>query len=282
MIKILVDSACDLEQSDAQALGVSLLPLQIRFGEEEFLDGVTLSHRAFFEKLVETNTLPQTSQINEYRFEEAFSELTEDGSEVVAITLSSKLSGTHASAVKAAKKFGGKVHVVDSLNACIGERVLLEYAVRLVKEGRLGAAEIAAELDEKKGKIQLLAVLDTLQYLRKGGRISSVTAIAGEMLSIKPVISVVRGEVKLVGKAMGSKKGNNLLTKLVSDCGGIDFTMPYVLGYSGLSDEFLQKYIRDSEALWKDHTDHVPYYLIGSTIGTHVGPGAIAVAFFAK
>ena len=282
MIKILVDSACDLEQSDAEALGVSLLPLQIRFGEEEFLDGVTLSHRAFFEKLVETNTLPQTSQINEYRFEEAFSELTEDGSEVVAITLSSKLSGTHASAVKAAKKFGGKVHVVDSLNACIGERVLLEYAVRLVKEGRLGAAEIAAELDEKKGKIQLLAVLDTLQYLRKGGRISSVTAIAGEMLSIKPVISVVRGEVKLVGKAMGSKKGNNLLAKLVSDCGGIDFTMPYVLGYSGLSDEFLQKYIRDSEALWKDHTDHVPYYLIGSTIGTHVGPGAIAVAFFAK
>ena len=282
MIKILVDSACDLEQSDAEALGVSLLPLQIRFGEEEFLDGVTLSHRAFFEKLIETNTLPQTSQINEYRFEEAFSELTEDGSEVVAITLSSKLSGTHASAVKAAKKFGGKVHVVDSLNACIGERVLLEYVVRLVKEGRLGAAEIAAELDEKKGKIQLLAVLDTLQYLRKGGRISSVTAIAGEMLSIKPVISVVRGEVKLVGKAMGSKKGNNLLTKLVSDCGGIDFTMPYVLGYSGLSDEFLQKYIRDSEALWKEHTDHVPYYLIGSTIGTHVGPGAIAVAFFAK
>ena len=282
MIKILVDSACDLEQSDAQALGVSLLPLQIRFGEEEFLDGVTLSHRAFFEKLIETNTLPQTSQINEYRFEEAFSELTEDGSEVVAITLSSKLSGTHASAVKAAKKFGGKVYVVDSLNACIGERILLEYAVRLVKEGRLGAAEIAAELDEKKGKIQLLAVLDTLQYLRKGGRISSVTAITGEMLSIKPVISVVRGEVKLVGKAMGSKKGNNLLTKLVSDCGGIDFTMPYVLGYSGLSDEFLQKYIRDSEALWKEHTDHVPYYLIGSTIGTHVGPGAIAVAFFAK
>ena len=282
MIKILVDSACDLEQSDAEALGVSLLPLQIRFGEEEFLDGVTLSHRAFFEKLIETNTLPQTSQINEYRFEEAFSELTEDGSEVVAITLSSKLSGTHASAVKAAKKFGGKVYVVDSLNACIGERILLEYAVRLVKEGRLGAAEIAAELDEKKGKIQLLAVLDTLQYLRKGGRISSVTAIAGEMLSIKPVISVVRGEVKLVGKAMGSKKGNNLLTKLVSDCGGIDFTMPYVLGYSGLSDEFLQKYIRDSEALWKEHTDHVPYYLIGSTIGTHVGPGAIAVAFFAK
>lgn len=282
MIKILVDSASDLEQQDASELGVTVLPLQIRFGSEEYLDGVSLTHREFFEKLIETDELPQTSQINEYRFDEVFASLTADGSEVIAITLSSKLSGTHASAVKAAKKYTGKVIVVDSLNACIGERILLEYAVRLVGEGKLTAAQIAAELDEKKGKIQLLAVLDTLKYLRKGGRISSVTAIAGEMLSIKPVISVVRGEVKLVGKAMGSKKGNNLLTQLVRDCGGIDFTMPYVLGYSGLSDAFLQKYIRDSESLWKGYTDHVPYHMIGSTIGTHVGPGAIAVAFFAK
>ena len=282
MIKILVDSASDLEQQDASELGVTVLPLQIRFGSKEYLDGVSLTHREFFEKLIETDELPQTSQINEYRFDEVFASLTADGSEVIAITLSSKLSGTHASAVKAAKKYAGKVIVVDSLNACIGERILLEYAVRLVGEGKLTAAQIAAELDEKKGKIQLLAVLDTLKYLRKGGRISSVTAIAGEMLSIKPVISVVRGEVKLVGKAMGSKKGNNLLTQLVRDCGGIDFTMPYVLGYSGLSDAFLQKYIRDSESLWKGYTDHVPYHMIGSTIGTHVGPGAIAVAFFAK
>lgn len=282
MIKILVDSASDLEQQDASELGVTVLPLQIRFGSEEYLDGVSLTHREFFEKLIETDELPQTSQINEYRFDEVFASLTADGSEVIAITLSSKLSGTHASAVKAAKKYAGKVIVVDSLNACIGERILLEYAVRLVGEGKLTAAQIAAELEEKKGKIQLLAVLDTLKYLRKGGRISSVTAIAGEMLSIKPVISVVRGEVKLVGKAMGSKKGNNLLTQLVRDCGGIDFTMPYVLGYSGLSDAFLQKYIRDSELLWKGYTDHVPYHMIGSTIGTHVGPGAIAVAFFAK
>ena len=282
MIKILVDSASDLEQRDASELGVTVLPLQIRFGSEEYLDGVSLTHREFFEKLIETDELPQTSQINEYPFDEVFASLTADGSEVIAITLSSKLSGTHASAVKAAKKYAGKVIVVDSLNACIGERILLEYAVRLVGEGKLTAAQIAAELDEKKGKIQLLAVLDTLKYLRKGVRISSVTAIAGEMLSIKPVISVVRGEVKLVGKAMGSKKGNNLLTQLVRDCGGIDFTMPYVLGYSGLSDAFLQKYIRDSELLWKGYTDHVPYHMIGSTIGTHVGPGAIAVAFFAK
>ncbi len=281
MVKLVVDSACDLEEAEAKERGITLLPLLIRFGDEEFEDGVTLSHRQFFEKLVETAELPKTSQINEYRFEEAFSSLTADGSDVVCVTISSKLSGTHSSAVKAAKKFGNKVFVVDSLNACLGERILVEYADRLIKEG-LPAAEIAAKLEESKERIHLLAVLDTLKYLRKGGRISSVTAIAGEMLSIKPVITVVKGEVKLLGKAMGSKKGNNLLNRLVDECGGIDFTMPYTLGYSGLSDEFLMKYMRDSEHLYKDHTDHVPYYLIGSAIGTHVGPGAIAVAFFSK
>lgn len=282
MIKLMADSACDLEQAEADALGIALMPLSIRFGSEEYWDGVTLSHREFFEKLIETDEIPQTSQISDYRFEEAFASLTADGSEVIAVTLSSKLSGTHACAVRAAKKFPGKVYVVDSMNACLGERILVDYALRLIREGNLSAPEIAAELDEKKNKIQLLAVLDTLKFLRKGGRISTVTAFAGEMLSIKPVISVVKGEPKLIGKAMGSKKGNNLLNRLVDECGGVDFTMPYVLGYSGLSEDFLMKYLHDSEHLWKEHTDHVPYYLIGSTIGTHVGPNAIAVAFFAK
>ena len=282
MIKLMADSACDLEQTEADALGIALMPLSIRFGREEYWDGVTLSHREFFEKLIETDEIPQTSQISDYRFEEAFASLTADGSEVIAVTLSSKLSGTHACAVRAAKKFPGKVYVVDSMNACLGERILVDYALRLIREGQLSAPEIAAKLDEKKKKIQLLAVLDTLKFLRKGGRISTVTAFAGEMLSIKPVISVVKGEPKLIGKAMGSKKGNNLLNRLVDECGGVDFTMPYVLGFSGLSEDFLMKYLHDSEHLWKDHTDHVPYYLIGSTIGTHVGPNAIAVAFFAK
>ena len=282
MIKLMADSACDLEQTEADALGIALMPLSIRFGREEYWDGVTLSHREFFEKLIETDEIPQTSQIGDYRFEEAFASLTADGSEVIAVTLSSKLSGTHACAVRAAKKFPGKVYVVDSMNACLGERILVDYALRLIREGNLSAPEIAAELDEKKNKIQLLAVLDTLKFLRKGGRISTVTAFAGEMLSIKPVISVVKGEPKLIGKAMGSKKGNNFLNRLVDECGGVDFTMPYVLGYSGLSEDFLMKYLHDSEHLWKDHTDHVPYYMIGSTIGTHVGPNAIAVAFFAK
>lgn len=282
MIKVLIDSASDIELKEAEELGISLIPMQVRFGDEEYEDGINLTHREFFEKLIESAELPKTSQINEFRWEERFKQLSADGSEVIVITISSKLSGTYACAVKAAEKFAGRVFVVDSIQACIGERILLQYALRLIAQGNLTAAEIAAELDEKKNKIQLLAVLDTLQYLRKGGRISSVAAIAGEMLSIKPVISVADGEVKLVGKAMGSKKSNNLLNQLVAKCGGIDFDMPYVLGYSGLSDAYLQKYLKDSENLWKGETDFVPSYMIGSTIGTHVGPNAIAVAFFAK
>ena len=281
MIKIIVDSASDVEQDEADELGISLIPMKVRFGDEEYSDGINLTHKEFFEKLIESAELPQTSQINEYSWEERFKELTADGSEVIAITISSRLSGTYSSAVKAAKKFGGKIYVIDSMEACIGERILLQYAIRLVKEGR-SATEIFKEINKKKSKIQLLAVLDTLKYLRKGGRISSVAAIAGEMLSIKPVVSVVKGEVKLVGKAIGSKKSNNLLNQLVEKCGGIDFDMPYVLGFSGLSDDYLQKYLNDSERLWKGKAEFIPFYMIGSTIGTHVGPNAIAVAFFAK
>lgn len=280
MIKILVDSASDINLEEAKKMGVEMIPMQVRFGEEEFLDGVNLTQRQFFERLIESSDLPKTSQIN--RFEEKFEEMTKNGDQVLAILISSKLSGTYNSAKQAAKSFDGKVVVVDSLNACIGQRILCQYALRLVKEAKLNINEIASLLDEKKKEIQLLAVVDTLKYLRKGGRISSVVAFTGEMLSIKPVISVVKGEVKMVGKAMGSKKGNNLLMQLVQKCGGIDFDMPFALAYSGLSDQFLQKYLQDSESLWKGKTETLPTYLIGSTIGTHVGPGAIAVAFFAN
>lgn len=281
MIKLIVDSASDIDINEANKMGVSLISMQVRFGETEYLDGVNLFHKEFFEKLIESDELPQTSQINEFRWAEAFEALTKDGSEVIAVTISSKLSGTFSCAVKAAEKFNGKVRVVDSLNACIGERILFELAIRLINDG-LTAEQVEAELNDKKHKIQLLAVLDTLQYLRKGGRISSVAAFAGELMSIKPVISIIDGEVKLVGKALGSKKGNNLLMQLVDKCGGIDFKMPYALAYSGLNDEYLQKYLRDSSALWQGKTDNVPAYMIGSTIGTHAGPGAIAVSFFAR
>ena len=175
----------------------------------------------------------------------------------------------------------GHVYVVDSENACLGQGLLVRYAAMLRERG-LTAAEIAAELDRKKKDIRLIALLDTLEYLKKGGRISSAAALVGGMLSIKPVISVEGGEVKLLGKARGSRNGNNLLTQLIGKTGGINFSMPFCLGYSGLSDRMLQKYISDSSEIYVGHCDaqDIPICTIGSTIGTHVGPGAIGAAFF--
>lgn len=280
MVKLLVDSASDIDKKEADSLGIALIPMLIRFGEDEYRDGVDISHVQFFERLIESDELPQTSQINESRFDEYFAELTKNGDDVVAIVLSSKLSGTYDSACRAAEKYNGKVHVVDSLNASAGERLLCMRALRLIKDGK-SAVEIAKQLDADKHKIRFLALLGTLEYLKKGGRISSAVAFAGELFSIKPVVSVTDGEVKLVGKAMGSKRGSNLLTQFI-DKYGVDFDMPYVLVYSGLTDELLSKYIKDSEHLWVGKTNELPKYMIGSTIGTHIGPGGIGVAFFTK
>ncbi len=180
-VKILVDSASDVDLEEAKKLGVELIPMKITFEDGDYSDGVDLSHEKFFEKLIESAELPRTSLINEYRFTEAFKELTADGSEVVAIMLSSKLSGTYKNAMKAAEAFKGKVWVVDSLNASAGERLLVECALRLREAGK-SAEEIASELNSQKHRILILAVLDTLLYLKKGGRISALTAFAGTML----------------------------------------------------------------------------------------------------
>lgn len=278
-VRIVVDSACDLTKMQAEELGLDYISLKTIFGEEEYLDGTTLSHEEFYEKLIECGTIPSTSQIPPYEFERKFREIKEAGDIAVVITLSSLLSGTYQSAVIALEGYEDCIYLVDSLNVSIGEQNLVKYAVRLRDQG-MNAPEIAEELNKVKHNICVLAVFDTLEYLKQGGRISKSAAWAGTMLSIKPVISVVKGEVIVLGKARGSKNGNNLLMENVRVSGGIDFSMPYCLGYSGLDDTLLQKYIRDSAALWERKTDKLPISTIGSTIGTHAGPGAIAVSFF--
>jgi DegV family protein with EDD domain len=280
-VKIVVDSASDITTEEGKKLGIEVVPIEIRFKEEEFLDGENLSHKVFYEKLIESDELPKTSQINPFRFEEIFDKITQKGDDVVCITLSSKLSGTYSNAKKIIDKYDGRVYVVDSLNACAGERILCQYAIKLASLGK-SAKDIYDELERVKSKINVIAVVDTLKYLKKGGRISPLVAFAGEMFSIKPVIGVVKGEVKLLGKAMGSKKSNNMLNTMVAEKGGIDFDMPFAVIYSGLDKSMLNKYVEDSAHLWKDYTEKVPEYMIGCTIGTHVGPGAVGVAFFQK
>lgn len=280
-VRLIIDSASDISKKEAEALGIIMLPMTITFDGTDYFDGVDLLPRRFYEMLIESDALPKTGQISPFRFKEAFEKHTQNDEELIVVTISSKLSGTYESAVQAAESFGGRVYVIDSLNACVGERLLAEYALRLICGGKT-AEYIAAELNRVKRRINLIAVLDTLEYLKKGGRISGAAAIAGQLLSIKPVVGIVDGEVKALGKAMGSKKGNNLLNKLVEEKKGIDFEMPYATVWTGLEKTTLEKYIRDSARLWKEHVEEIPSYIVGATIGTHIGPGAVGVAFFEK
>lgn len=274
--QIIVDSTSDLlPQYKAR---VHTVPMTVHFGTEEFLDGVTIDHKTFYEKLVESDTLPTTSQASPSDFMSVFEKVAAAGSSAVVITLSSKLSGTYQSAMIAVENYEN-IYVVDSGSVTIGGGILVEFALRLSEEGR-SAKEIAERLEDAKRKIVVVALLDTLEYLQKGGRVSKTVAFAGSILNIKPVISVVDGEIRLIGKARGSKTGNNLLVQEIEKAGGIDFTRPVLLGYTGLSDTLLRKYIEDSRYLWDQNLEQVPYTVVGSVVGTHAGPGAIAVAFF--
>lgn len=280
-IKFIIDSASDILQSEAKELGVVVLPLTVRFGEQEYADGVNLSHREFYEKLIESDKLPTTAQIAPAIFSSVYAEMIAQGDTVVVITMSGKLSGTYQSALIAAQEYEDRVFVVDSENVCIGERILLALGMSLKEKG-LSAKEIARQLNEEKHCVRTLALLDTLEYLKKGGRISPTVAFAGSLLSIKPVVAVIHGEVELVGKARGSKHGDNLLRTLIKKSGGIDFSKPYSVAYSGLSDALIKKYIADSSDLWPDKPEEIKITTVGCAIGTHVGPGAIAVSFFEK
>lgn len=278
-VRIIVDSAADL--ADGVAENLTVLPMTLRFGETEYIDGVNITNKEFYEKLIESDELPTTSQIMPMAFAQAYKQAISAGEDVVVITISSKLSGTYQSACIAKEEVGGSVYVVDSLSAAIGEGILAEYAVVLMQQGK-SAEEIAKALEEKRQDIRVIAMLNTLEYLKKGGRISKTVAFAGELLSIKPVVSIVDGAVNLMGKARGSKQANNLLVKEIEAAGGVDFSMPLLLGFTGIEDSLLKKYVEDSALLWEGQADKLRTAAIGSVIGTHVGPGAVAVAFFKK
>ena len=278
-VKFIIDSAADVIPSECEALGVTHRPLKVLFGEAEYADSVNLSHAEFYEMLTTNPNHPTTSQVTPAEFEEAYAALTANGDEVVVLTISSRLSGTYQSAVIAAEDYEGKVFVVDTLNATVGERVLLKHGLELARQG-LSAAAIAAALDEAKGRVRVVATLDTLEYLKKGGRISATTAVVGGLLNIKPAIAVVDGAVESVGKARGSKAASALLRQLIEKAGGIDTAMPASLAYSGASDENLKKFAQENADLWEGC--QIGTATVGCVIGTHVGPGAVAIAFFAK
>ena len=276
-VKLLTDSATDISAEEAEELGITMFPMTITFGEEEYLDGVNLFPQDFYNKLASNKELPKTSQVNEYTFEGAFERLTANGDEVVAITISSRLSGTYNGACNAAEKFNGKVYVIDSLSATVGERHLCTCALELIKAGK-SAKEIAMALEEAKKKLKVFAMIDTLKYLKLGGRLSGAEAVLGTLLSIKPVVEIIDGEVKNIGKVMGFNKAIGFLNDKIKEL-GVDYDMPHAYIFSGNDETNIKKYMSASSHLFEEGT---PAYCLGGTIGTHIGPGAVGVAFFAK
>lgn len=284
--QIITDSASDMPQETAARMQVTVMPIHTRFGEEEYLDGVTMRPHEFFERLVKKKELPRTSQITPYEFGMAFEKALAAGDGVLCITMSSGVSGTFQSACAAAEEYGDRVIVIDSRQFCISLYALVEYACRC-RDAGWTLEETAAAVEKAKKRVHVISIFATLEYLRLGGRISAAAAMAGNLLSIKPIITITDGVVDVIGKARGLKKANAMVTDFIRREGGIDYSMPHLLGFTGFSDENLRKNIADNPGLYGaadlrqafDLTDNtiVP---VGATVGTYAGPDAIALAFF--
>lgn len=276
-VRIVVDSTADLSKTCKDR--VTVVPLTVHFGETEYLDGIDITPEQFYKKLVSSTELPSTSQATPYVFSEVFEEAVEAGDTVVALVVSSGLSGTYQSARIAAQEYPGKVFVVDTLQIAISLGIMVQYALELADRG-MDARQIAEELTRVRSKVHLLAVVDTLEYLHKGGRVSKAVAIAGGLLSIKPLIGLNgEGKIEMIGKARGNKQANTMMNKNVMEL-DIDLSMPVMLGYTGTEDTLLQKYIQESSPFLENC--RYDRNIVSAVVGTHAGPNAVAIAFFSR
>ena len=274
-VRMIVDSTADLAAGLREKL--MIVPLSVRFGDREYTQGVDLTNEQFYDMLSQSKELPTTSQPTPAAFEDKYREVVEAGDCAVVVTVSGRLSGTFQSAIIAAEDYEGRIFVVDSRSVAIGTGLLVQEGLKLIDQG-LSAEEVFNQLIALRDKVQVYALLDTLEYLKKGGRISSAVALAGGLLSIKPIICVKDGRVEMAGKARGTKQGSASLLSAM-DTLGADEGKPMLLGYTGQSREALDKFIQDNVARFGEN---VPSAIVGSVVGVHAGPGAIALAFFSR
>ena len=278
-VRIILDSTANFSKDLKEKF--TIVPLTVNFGEESYADGVEIDNDTFYRKLVTSDVMPTTSQPTPAAFAQVFENIVNEGDEAVVITISSKLSGTYQSATIAAEDFGGKVFVVDGYTVAIGTGALGEYALKLAESGK-SAAEIAQTLEKEKENIRVYAVVDTLEYLKKGGRVSATAAFAGGLLNFKPVIAIADGVVKSITKGRGNKQANSLMNAEIEKNGAIDFSRPFVIGYTGEDDTLMQAYIADYADMWGGDASAIKTAQLGSVVGTHAGPGAVAVGYFVK
>ena len=277
MIRFLLDTSSDFTVEEVKAKGMDLVPLHITLGEADYKDAYDLTKDAFYELLTTGEEFPKTSQPTPQDFVDAFEEAKEKGDELICILLSSRLSGTFQSATLAKSIVEyDNIHLVDSLGATHMIRIMAEYGQELADAGK-SAKEIVEALEEMKSKIKVLAVVDTLEYLCKGGRVSKTTAAIGEAAKVKPMITVANGEVAVIGKSLGKNKAIGNLLKALGEC-EVDERFPiYAVSTLGTENcEVFEKRLTDAGYSFKERLQ------IGATIGTHVGPGVFGMIFVTK
>ncbi len=278
MVRIITDSGCDLPKSVTDALGIHVVPLQITFEDGSIArDGIDLDGDTFYSKMQTCKKLPTTSQPSPDAFINVLSEAQEAGDEVVAILVSAQLSGTFQCAKLAASLISYEaISFVDSENLCLALGLLVELAARLRDAGKT-ALEITAALEKAKKHLHIFAVVDSLEYLRKGGRLPASAAIAGTLFGIKPIITITDGKVSLCGKARGLPGAYLTLFKKIDEVGGLCQSEPCYMGYTLTPHEVepIQRYFTQKLKLPAPRLARV-----GCVIGTHTGPGAFGLAFF--
>ena len=278
MIRILTDSASDILPAEAEQLGVTVIPLNVTLEDGTVLrDGIDKTPSEYYALLKECHKLPTTSQPSPELFERFYQDAAAAGDEVLGIFLSHELSGTWQCARLAADLVNvDNVLFVDSANVCLGEGLLVRLAVQLRAAGRT-LVQIATDLEHAKEHLHLVAAIDDLKYLRKGGRLPAAVAVAGGMLGIKPLITIKEGKVAMAGKARGLPGAYVALFKKIEELGGVNPRFPSLAGYTISTREVnpIQTYLVDNLGLSEPLVRQ-----IGCVIGTHAGPGAFGLAFF--
>lgn len=275
-VRIVTDSTADISREQADTLGIVVVPLTVFFGDEAYLDGVELDNAGFYRKLAASKDLPRTSQPSPASFQEAYTRLIEEGADgILSVHLSSKLSGTYQSARTARDTLPENtrkvpIEVIDSLSISVGMSHAIMRAAMEARDG-LKLEEIKAHLLDELARTRILAVLDTLEYVKRGGRIGGARAMLGNMLSVKPVVSLKDGEVVPVEQPRTRSKAYARIAELLAKTGNIEH-----VSIAESNDEVGQQL---AQAIKTTYKGELPIYRLGAVLGTHTGPGTAAIAY---
>lgn len=278
MIRIITDSLCDLTMEHAKKLNIDILPLTVRFGEQDYKCGIELSNEEFYEKLETSSDNPSTAAVNPYEFEEKFKSYIDNGDDVVAILFSKHMSATYQSAsIAAGNVDSDRLHLIDCENGAMGQALLIETAVAMRDKG-LSADEISEKITELLPKTKTYIVIDTMEYLKRGGRISKSAALIGGLMKLHPVLQVVADGAKPVDKVKGKKSCNAwLINKLLEN--PADTSYQLVIGHSNAPEraEAFKEQLREAGI-----TNDIFITCIGPVVGTHIGPNCLGIGYIEK